>query len=90
MMRICPKRNWADPVQTPELKPVPLLHPASFEKPGIGGVLLDVGGVALFRRILNVLVPSGSILVDLGFVSRPFMAAVGGWHGRHFIVASHG
>jgi hypothetical protein len=89
-MCIRPKRNWADPVQTPEEKPAPLLHPASFEKPGIGGVLLDVGGIALFRRVLNVLVTPGSVLADLGFIAGSLRAPIGGRYGRHFIVASHG
>jgi hypothetical protein len=66
-----------------------LLNPASFEKSGIGGVLLDVGGIALFSRILNILVPLRGILVGLGIIPGPFGAAIGGRYRRHFIVAGH-
>jgi hypothetical protein len=33
-----------------------LLHPTTFEKASVGGVLLDIGCVALFSRILDVVI----------------------------------
>src|ERR1700736_1924154 len=65
-----------------------LLHASSLEKPGIGRVLHDVGGVALLGSV-NFTLVSGSILVHLGIVTRPLMTAVGRRHWRHFIVARH-
>jgi hypothetical protein len=33
-----------------------LLHPTTFEKASVGGVLLDIGCVALFGRILDIVI----------------------------------
>src|SRR6202140_5551110 len=65
-----------------------LLHPSSLEKTGLGGVLPDVGGVALLSGVDFTLV-CGRILVHLGVVTRALVTAVGRRHWRHFVVARH-
>jgi hypothetical protein len=63
-----------------------LFHTPSLEKSGVRRVLLDIGGIALLCRILNIVVPLRRILVRLGMVTSTLLAAIGGWHRRHFIV----
>jgi hypothetical protein len=63
-----------------------LFHTPSLEKSGVRGVLLDIGGIALLRRILNIVVPLRRVLVRLGMVTGTLLAAIGGWHRRHFIM----
>src|ERR1700729_835149 len=55
-----------------------LLHAPSLEKPGIGGVLLDVGGIALLGQILDIFVPLRGVLVDLGVIAGALGAAIAG------------
>src|ERR1700675_696041 len=66
-----------------------LLHPSSLEKSRVGGVLLDVGSIALLCRILNVLVSLRGVLVHLGIVGSTLMTTIGGRRRRHFIVTRH-
>src|ERR1700712_112962 len=63
-----------------------LFHASSLEESGIRRVLLDIGGIALLGRILNIVVSLRRILVHLGMVTGTLWAAIGGWHRRHFIM----
>jgi hypothetical protein len=62
-----------------------LFHTPSLEKSGVRRVLPDIGGLALLRRILDMVVLR-RILVHLGMVASTLLAAIGGWHWRHFIM----
>jgi hypothetical protein len=66
----------------------PLLHPASLKEALVGGVLPDVGGVALLSGV-DLRVRRCLVLRDFGLITGAFWASVGGRHGRHVIVAGH-
>src|ERR1700731_2219710 len=68
--------------------PSTLLQAPSLEEAGIGGVLLDVGGVALLSSV-DFTLACGRILVRLGVVTRALVTAVGRRHWWHFVVARH-
>jgi succinate dehydrogenase/fumarate reductase cytochrome b subunit len=63
-----------------------LFHASALEKSGIRRVLLDIGGITLLCRILDIVVHLRRILAYLGMVTSTLLAAIGGWHRRHFIV----
>jgi hypothetical protein len=65
-----------------------LLYTSSFEEPGDGCVLLDVGGIALLGGIHFALCLR-RVLADFGSVAGALAASIRGWHGRHFIVTRH-
>jgi hypothetical protein len=61
--------------------------PAASKETFVGRILLDVGGIAFFRRIVMLFgLPRAVILRHLGITARTF-AAIGGRNGRH--VARH-
>ena len=64
------------------------LHPATFEKPRVGRVLLDVGCLALLSRILDVVVMAfRSIALGLSVGLWTLVALVARrdrWHFTHF------
>jgi hypothetical protein len=78
------------PLRRRDARTATLLDASSFEEAGVGGVLLDVGGLALFRGIDFSLVGRSGVFVHFGVVTAPLMAAIGGRNGRHRIVARHG
>lgn len=59
----------------------PTSRAPSLEKSSIGRVLLDVGGISLLGRVLNVLVSLGGVLARLGFITCSFVTAVTGGTG---------
>src|SRR5476649_929502 len=66
----------APPAQAGRPGAASLLDAPSLEKSGIGGVLLDIGGLALLGRILFAFMPLRAILVHLGMVAGAFGAAI--------------
>src|ERR1700729_889835 len=61
------------------------LHPASSEIPLVGGILHDVGGVALLSDVLRLNVLVRRVLRDNGRVLGTLRASIGrrnGWHMR--------
>ena len=61
-----------------------LLYPPPLEEAGVGGVLLDVGGVALLGRILHSMIFLGGVAVCICIELRAFGALITGWDRRHF------
>jgi hypothetical protein len=66
-----------------------LLDATPLEKSGVGRVLLDIGGLALLGRVLNVFVPLRAVLVHFGMVAGTLGAAIAGRYRRHFVVTRH-
>jgi hypothetical protein len=62
-----------------------LLHSPSLEETGIRGVLLDIGGIALFGGI-HFGFCLRHVFAYFGIVTGAFVASIGRRHGRHFFV----
>ena len=65
-----------------------LLDAASLKEAFVGGVLPDVGGVALLGGV-DLRVRRCRVLRDLGIVAGAFRASIGGRDRRHMIMAGH-
>lgn len=65
--------------------PRELLHPSSLEESGVGRVLFNISGVALFSGV-DFAVFLRRVFADLGVVTSSLFASVGGRYRRHFIV----
>ena len=65
-----------------------LLDAPSLEETLVGGVLPDVGGVALLGGV-DLRVRRCRVLRDLGIVAGAFRASIGGRDRRHMIMAGH-
>ena len=67
---------------------VRLLDAASLKEALVGGILPDVGGVALLGGV-DLRMRRCRVLRDLGIVAGAFRASIGGRDRRHMIVARH-
>lgn len=66
-----------------------LFGASSLEEAGVGGVLPDVGSLALFGRV-DIGFAGRSVPVHFDIVSGSLVAAIGRRNGRHRVVARHG
>jgi len=73
------------PGSTPGLFSWALLHSPSLEETGIRGVLLDIGGIALFGGI-HFGFCLRHLFAYFGIVTGALVASIGRGHGRHFFV----
>ncbi len=66
-----------------------LLDPPAMEEPGVGRVLLDIRGLALFGGICRLGMLVRGVGLRLGGVARKRFASVSGRNRRHVIFLSH-
>src|ERR1700744_3646409 len=63
---------------------IALFHSTSLEESGVGGVLFDVGGIALLGRVLHAVRALRCVALGLCIQLRPLGALVARWDWRHF------
>jgi hypothetical protein len=73
------------PVQRPAFSVGRYFHSPSLEETGIRGVLLDIGGIALFGGI-HFGFCLRHLFAYFGIVTGALLASIGRGHGRHFFV----
>src|SRR6185437_9720171 len=65
-----------------------LFDASSLEEAGVGGILPDIGGVALFRSVFSF--GGCSVCFHFDIVAGALVAAIGRRNGRHRVMAGHG
>ncbi|HLL27056.1 MAG TPA: hypothetical protein VKT73_05335 [Xanthobacteraceae bacterium] len=66
-----------------------LLNPPAMEEPGVGRVLFDIRGLALFGGIFWLGMPERGVGLRLGVVARKRFVSVPRRNRRHVIFLSH-